>query len=138
MRVFAVLSVLFIGLVLTEQTLAHGLLGRVRDRIRSGYDFARQAGQGTGDMYRAYSDMREANWRNSDQYFHARGNHDAASRGPGGRWAARVISNAREGYQSGLSGQGPEDTARDQEANRWGRNGGDPNRYRPDGLPDRY
>lgn len=37
------------------------------------------------------SDMREANWRNSDQYFHARGNHDAASRGPGGRWAARVI-----------------------------------------------
>lgn len=54
MRVFAVLSVLFIGLVLTEQTLAHGLLGRVRDRIRSGYDFARQAGQGTGDMYRAY------------------------------------------------------------------------------------
>lgn len=92
MRVFAVLSVLFIGLVLTEQTLAHGLLGRVRDRIRSGYDFARQAGQGTRDMYRAYSDMREANWRNSDQYFHARGNHDAASRGPGGRWAARVIS----------------------------------------------
>lgn len=37
------------------------------------------------------SDMREDNWRNSDQYFHARGNYDAANRGPGGRWAARVI-----------------------------------------------
>lgn len=48
------------------------------------------------------------------------------------------FSNAREGYQSRLSGQGPEDTARDQEANRWGRNGGNPNRYRPDGLLDRY
>nr|AHY23235.1 serum amyloid A precursor [Crassostrea hongkongensis] len=138
MRVFSVLSVLLIGLVLTEQTLAQGFLDRIRERIRAGYDFARQAGQGTRDMYRAYSDMREANWRNSDQYFHARGNYDAARRGPGGRWAAEVISNAREGYQSGLSGQGPEDTARDQEANRWGRNGGDPNRYRPDGLPDRY
>lgn len=54
MRVFAVLSVLFIGLFLTEQTLAQGFLDRIRDRIRSGYDFARQAGQGTRDMYRAY------------------------------------------------------------------------------------
>lgn len=36
-------------------------------------------------------DMREANWKNSDRYFHARGNKDAASRGPGGRWAAEVI-----------------------------------------------
>ena len=42
-------------------------------------------------MWRAYSDMREANWKNSDKYFHARGNYDAAQRGPGGRWAASVI-----------------------------------------------
>lgn len=42
-------------------------------------------------MRRAYTDMREANWKNSDKYFHARGNYDAARRGPGGRWAAKVI-----------------------------------------------
>ncbi|XP_062602232.1 serum amyloid A-5 protein-like [Saccostrea cucullata] len=133
MRNIAV-AVILVSLILTEQTLAQEFLDRLRNRI----NFAGQAAQGTRDMYRAYRDMRQANWRNSDQYFHARGNYDAARRGPGGRWAARVISNARESYQSGLSGQGPEDTARDQAANIWGRNGGDPNRYRPVGLPDRY
>ncbi|KAH1171512.1 hypothetical protein KIL84_007130, partial [Mauremys mutica] len=35
------------------------------------------------DMWRAYSDMREANYKNADKYFHARGNYDAAQRGPG-------------------------------------------------------
>lgn len=35
--------------------------------------------------------MKEANFKNSDKYFHARGNYDAARRGPGGAWAARVI-----------------------------------------------
>jgi serum amyloid A protein len=42
-------------------------------------------------MWRAYGDMKDANWKNSDKYFHARGNYDAARRGPGGRWAATVI-----------------------------------------------
>lgn len=42
-------------------------------------------------MGRAYLDMRRANWKNSDKYFHARGNYDAARRGAGGRAAARVI-----------------------------------------------
>ncbi|XP_027953141.1 LOW QUALITY PROTEIN: serum amyloid A-2 protein-like, partial [Eumetopias jubatus] len=54
-------------------------------------NFLREAGQGTRDMMRAYSDMREANYKNSDKYFHARGNYDAAKRGPGGAWAAKVI-----------------------------------------------
>ncbi|XP_036181486.1 serum amyloid A-2 protein-like isoform X2 [Myotis myotis] len=53
--------------------------------------FLKEAGQGTKDMWRAYSDMREANYKNSDKYFHARGNYDAAQRGPGGAWAAKVI-----------------------------------------------
>ncbi|KAL6053450.1 hypothetical protein STEG23_020419 [Scotinomys teguina] len=56
------------------------------------FQFMKEAGQGTRDMWRAYSDMREANWKNSDKYFHARGNYDAAQRGPGGVWAAKVIS----------------------------------------------
>ena len=42
-------------------------------------------------MGRAYVDMRRSNWKNSDKYFHARGNYDAAQRGEGGRWAAEVI-----------------------------------------------
>ncbi|KFQ42745.1 Serum amyloid A protein, partial [Nestor notabilis] len=82
---------------------------------------------GAKDMFRAYKDMREANFKGADKYFHARGNYDAAKRGPGGAWAARVLSDARETWQSGVSGRGAEDTRADQEANRWGRNGGDPN-----------
>ncbi|XP_038139681.1 serum amyloid A [Cyprinodon tularosa] len=88
-------------------------------------------------MYRAYSDMREANWKNSDKYFHARGNYDAARIGPGGKFAAWIISDARELYPA-VTGSGAADSAADQEANRWGRNGGDPNRYRPPGLPSKY
>ncbi|XP_016369467.1 serum amyloid A isoform X1 [Sinocyclocheilus rhinocerous] len=96
-----------------------------------------QAIGGAKDMWRAYQDMRKANWKNSDKYFHARGNYDAARRGPGGRWAAKVISDGREAIQ-GLTRRGNSDAAADQAANRWGRNGGDPNRYRPKGLPKKY
>ncbi|KAA0722843.1 Serum amyloid A-3 protein [Triplophysa tibetana] len=98
--------------------------------------FPGQAAGGAKDMWRAYSDMKEANWKNSDKYFHARGNSEAAKRGSGGRWAAAVISNGREAIQRAI-GRG-QDSAADQAANRWGRNGGDPNRYRPKGLPRRY
>ncbi|XP_010299638.1 serum amyloid A protein [Balearica regulorum gibbericeps] len=100
--------------------------------------FAWDAVGGAWDMFRAYQDMREANYKGADKYFHARGNYDAAQRGPGGAWAARVISDAREKWQSDVSGRGEEDTLADQEANAWGRNGGDPNRYRPAGLPSKY
>uniref|UniRef100_A0A8C0ARP8 Serum amyloid A protein n=1 Tax=Buteo japonicus TaxID=224669 RepID=A0A8C0ARP8_9AVES len=47
--------------------------------------------RGAWDMFRAYQDMREANYKGADKYFHARGNYDAARRGPGGAWAAKVI-----------------------------------------------
>lgn len=48
------------------------------------------------------------------------------------------LSDAREKWQSDVSGRGAEDTRADQEANEWGRSGGDPNRYRPPGLPSHY
>ncbi|XP_006642759.2 serum amyloid A [Lepisosteus oculatus] len=102
------------------------------------YMFPVEAARGAGDMWTAYDDMREANWKNSDKYFHARGNRDAASRGPGGKWAAEVISNAREWWQGSASGRGHEDTEADQEANRWGRDGGDLSKYRPKDLPEKY
>lgn len=46
---------------------------------------------GSADMWRSYSDMKKANWKQSDKYFHARGNYDAAQRGPGGKLAAAAI-----------------------------------------------
>ncbi len=50
-----------------------------------------------------------------------------------------MCSNAREAAQGlGNSGRGNADSEADQRANRWGRNGGDPNRYRPNGLPKKY
>ncbi|XP_004711639.1 serum amyloid A-1 protein [Echinops telfairi] len=99
--------------------------------------FIPEAAQGAWDMLRAYRDMREANYIGADKYFHARGNYDAAQRGPGGAWAAKVISNARE-MVNGASGHGKEDSDADQAANAWGRSGKDPNHFRPAGLPDKY
>uniref|UniRef100_A0A672LEM3 Serum amyloid A protein n=1 Tax=Sinocyclocheilus grahami TaxID=75366 RepID=A0A672LEM3_SINGR len=108
----------------------------------SGFSEARIVGldvdwtQSAKDMFRAYQDMRETNWKNSDKYFHARGNYDAASRGPGGRWAAEVISYFICGrFDMILFLRNAE---ADQDANRWGRNGGDPNCNRPKGLPEKY
>ncbi|CAI9564534.1 unnamed protein product [Staurois parvus] len=114
--------------------------------MRDSGKFVKDAALGSRDMARAYMDMREANFKNADKYFHARGNYDAAQRGPGGAWAARVLrlwspffsSDGREAVQMRGSGRGAEDSRLDQEANRWGRNGGDPNRYRPAGLPSKY
>nr|BAQ56008.1 SAA2-SAA3 isoform a [Homo sapiens] len=62
---------------------------------RSFFSFLGEAFDGARDMWRAYSDMREANYIGSDKYFHARGNYDAAKRGPGGAWAAEVISRMK-------------------------------------------
>ncbi|XP_066988270.1 serum amyloid A-5 protein-like [Macrobrachium rosenbergii] len=107
------------------------------DTVTKPLKFGREAVQGAVDMAHAYVDMRRANFKNSDKYFHARGNYDAARRGPGGSWAARVISNARETVDQWRGGN-PAASAADQEANRWGRKGGDPNKYRPKGLPTKY
>ncbi|XP_077902508.1 serum amyloid A-1 protein-like [Ictidomys tridecemlineatus] len=101
------------------------------------WSFPKEAALGSWDMWRAYRDMREANFIGADKYFHARGNYDAARRGPGGAWAAEVISDARENIQQ-FFGRGHEDSEADQEANRAGRRGEDPNKYRPKGLPDKY
>ncbi|KAM3918334.1 serum amyloid A-5 protein-like [Leptodactylus fuscus] len=110
----------------------------IKNKVSDGARFVKEAGQGSWDMARAYMDMREANYKDSDKYFHARGNYDAANRGSGGVWAAKVISDAREGIQTSSSGRGGEDSAADQRANEWGRSGRDPNHYRPNGLPNKY
>uniref|UniRef100_A0A4X1T7Y7 Serum amyloid A protein n=1 Tax=Sus scrofa TaxID=9823 RepID=A0A4X1T7Y7_PIG len=100
---------------------------------------------GAKDMWRAYSDMREANYKNSDKYFHGSGG--AAAPQPWINLPAALLhcSDARENVQRvtdwlkhGDSGHGVEDSRADQAANEWGRSGKDPNHFRPPGLPDKY
>ncbi|NWX80894.1 SAA protein, partial [Alca torda] len=74
---------LFVCLVLLSLLCASADTSPVR--------FVWDAAGGAWDMLRAYKDMREANYIGADKYFHARGNYDAARRGPGGAWAAKVI-----------------------------------------------
>ncbi|XP_065738052.1 serum amyloid A-2 protein-like isoform X2 [Phocoena phocoena] len=124
---------LFTGLILCSLVLG------VHSRW---FSFLGEAYEGAKDMWRAYSDMKEARYINSDKYFHARGNYDAAQRGPGGVWAAEVIrenlQRVTDLFQHGDSGHGVEDSKADQFANEWGRSGKDPNYFRPAGLPDKY
>lgn len=40
--------------------------------------------------------MREANWVNSDKYFHSKTNFKATVRGDGGEYAAEKMINLRE------------------------------------------
>ncbi|KAM4017566.1 serum amyloid A-5 protein-like [Anomaloglossus baeobatrachus] len=110
---------------------------QVKTNVKGAVQFTKQAAQGSWDMARAYKDMRDANYKGADKYFHARGNYNAAKRGKGGVWASRVISNARERVQT-IGGRGLADSAADQRANNWGRSGRNPNHFRPKGLPKKY
>jgi hypothetical protein len=104
-------------------------------------------GQVSGIFLRNYNDMRRANWRNSDRYFHCKANCQAAQLGPLGVAAAEVLSNTREFFDQ-VTGDPPEASRTDQEANSGGRVGGmkNPNGscqqicsgYRPRGLPAEY
>ena len=78
-------------------------------------------GMGMGDFYRNYMDMREANWRNSDKYFHAKANFQASHRGPGGKFFAEHFSNLREIWDQRIKGYSRSDSQLDQKANRYGR-----------------
>ncbi|XP_076790764.1 serum amyloid A-4 protein [Arvicanthis niloticus] len=109
------------------------------------YSFFREAVQGTWDMWRAYQDSLEANYQNSDQYFHARGNFEAQQRGSGGIWAAKIISTSRNFFQGLLNqyyfrigDRGLESLQATQKAEEWGRRGKNPNHFRPEGLPEKF
>ncbi|XP_057604632.1 serum amyloid A-4 protein-like isoform X3 [Hippopotamus amphibius kiboko] len=125
---------LFIGLVFCSLIL--GVSGE------GWYSFFKAAVQGTSDMWRAFWDMKEANYQNSGRYFRARGNYEAAQRGPGGIWAAKILrENAQrvtDLFKPGSSGHGREDSRTNRAADEWGRSGKDPNHFRPAGLPDKY
>ena len=94
-----------------------------------------------------YGDMREANWKLSDKYFHCKANCEAARCGKFGVKEACGLSDMREWFD-GLKGDPPSASAADQAANRFGREQAQRRinvscqiicaRYRPKGLPGKY
>lgn len=100
------------------------------------------------DFQRNYLDMRQANWLNSDKYFHAKANFQASNRGPFGSFFAEHFSNLREIWDQRIKGYERFDSLLDQKANRYGRDQSKyygPNdfrkaleTYRPKNLPDKY
>ncbi|KAK2166450.1 hypothetical protein LSH36_39g12013 [Paralvinella palmiformis] len=70
---------------------------------------------------KAFQEMRSANCKNCDKYFHCSGNYNAVfncHRSDLNRKTAEIISNCREDICGGP------DSASDQQANRYGRSGG--------------
>lgn len=113
------------------------------------------------DFKRNYHDLKEANTKLSDKYFHAKANCQAAQRGQVGADMARSLSNLRENtdliknqYKKNKDGTRMkpseiiEDYRDDQQANLYGRLQGlqNPNadckilvdKYRPNGLNKKY
>lgn len=108
------------------------------------------------DFIRNYNDMRDANTIGADKYFHSKANCDGAKRGELGALVAKGISDLREFTDlfknvlvKGMTiAESLEDSAGDQEANQYGREQGKNypeeessvlvDKYRPNGLPERY
>jgi serum amyloid A protein len=104
--------------------------------------------KGANDFQKNYSDMRRANWKNSDKYFHAKANFQAAHHGPGGILFAIFFSNIREMWDQNVKGYPSFDSELDQSANQFGREKAKQYEsndfrkalwiYRPSGLPSKY
>ncbi|CAG0907049.1 unnamed protein product [Cyprideis torosa] len=77
-------------------------------------------------MWDNYNKMKAANCKKCDKYFHCQGNYEAVHNCQGGfqRQMASIISNIRE-WSQWRPGSGSNDSAADQAANLFGRNGGD-------------
>jgi RHS repeat-associated protein len=100
------------------------------------------------DFYQNYKDMRDANWKNSDKYFHCKANCQAAQKGSVGSLVSEVISELREWSDEKIKGDPPEACNADRAANDYGREEGKKNpdksckdvcqQYRPNGLPAKY
>ncbi len=108
------------------------------------------------DFIQNYNDMKDANTIGADKYFHSKANCDGVKRGELGALVAKGISDLREFTDlfknvlvKGMTiAESLEDSAGDQEANRYGREQGKAHPkedssvlvdiYRPNGLPDEY
>lgn len=150
-----------------EQEEKNKLLGLLGDRLTpaqklySTVDELRQKLGAIGDFKRNYHDIKEANTKLSDKYFHAKANCQAAQRGQAGADIARGLSDLRENtdliknqYKKKKDGTKMkpseiiEDYRDDHYANLYGRLQGlqNPNtdcrilvdKYRPKGLNKKY
>lgn len=87
--------------------------------------FARRIAAGACAVWalqRNWRQLRQVNWdvRDRDKYFHCKFNCEAAKCGPGGADTACGISDFKE-WTNSAQGDDPDDSRRDQEANRQGR-----------------
>ena len=101
------------------------------------------------DFLRNYIDLRQANTIGADKFFHCKANCEAASRGAGGVFESKIISEIRELADQHLKGDSKAECDADRVANDHGRRGGanNPNGlscqqicepFRPNGLPSNY
>lgn len=101
---------------------------------------------GVSDFKENYQDMKDANWNNSDKYFHCKANYQATKRGPGGEFAAEKMSNLREITDQRIKGDPRSASIDDQKANKHGRNQAKTDlknckpcqEFRPKKLPQKY
>ena len=127
--------------------------GSAFNKFDYGLDYTRDFAAGVNDFVNIYYEMREANWVNSDKYFHSKANFKATVRGDGGEYAAEKMSNLREIIDQRIKKDPREASLADQEANMYGRERAKhykvhqmPNmnykeaipKYRPANLPSKY
>ncbi|CAG2210507.1 SAA [Mytilus edulis] len=138
-----------------------GAIDTVKAKTKEAKNYVKGYVNGAKEMHSTYKEMKTVtkqmvkdgkSAKGADKYFHAKANYKAAQHGPGGKAAAKHISDVREAYQTAfqkgknivgkVSDKGyneyAADSAKDQEANRHGQNGGDPNKYRTKDIPDKH
>jgi hypothetical protein len=94
----------------------------------------------------AYIEMRQANWKQSDKYFHCKANCEAMKcPGVGKRTISKIIGETREAVDMYCKGNSAEARNADREANEWGLIACEKtdckkhcSRYRPENLPAQY
>jgi RHS repeat-associated protein len=111
-----------------------------------GLEFLTDGRTALDDFREQYRRMKEANWKNSDKYFHCMANCLAASRGGIDASDAKLWSDLREFLDRHVKGDSKAACAADQAANRRGRQAAKNKQdcksacggYRPPGLPSKY
>ena len=128
----------------------------IKIKIENYIDELEQIFKAINIFIKNYNDMKEANTKRADKYFHSKANCEASQLGDFGEITAKGISDLREFtdsfknvYIKGMTEvESAKDSADDEKANEYGRNQGrnNPNEncgdlveiYRPNGLPIRY
>lgn len=127
-------------------------VGETINKIDQASDFVVDFTLAAYDFTKNYMDMKNANWLESDKYFHSKANFDASRRGAGGEFFSIHFSNLREITDQRIKGDSKSESEADQEANDYGRSRAKEYRkkqgkvnyketipkYRPKSLPDKY